>query len=108
MAAARKAFAGVLAVHKAVEIAEIFGAVTFAAAGAGELPGVRKRVLHPVGRRRMAGEKIEQAWIGAAGSGLEIGVALHVGQESRRAIRVKSRTCRNADTDAVGLEFLSA
>src|SRR5450830_992330 len=42
-AAAREALARILAIDYSVEIAEIFGAVAFARAGAAELPGIGKR-----------------------------------------------------------------
>ena len=56
----------------------------------------------------MAGKKIERARVGAAGGGLEVGIALHVGEKTRRAVGVESGARRNADADAVGFEFLGA
>ena len=107
-AAAREALARVLAIDHAVEIGEIFGAVAFAGAGAAELAGIGERVLHALGRRRMAGEKVERARIGAAAGRLDIGIALHVGEEARGAERIEAGARGNADADAVGLEFLRA
>ena len=106
--AARETFARVLAIDQAVEDGEIFGAVALATAGAAELACIGERVLHALGRRRMAREEIDAARIRAAVAGLQIRIALHVGQEARRAVGIETGARRNADTDAVGLEFLRA
>ena len=44
----------------------------------------------------------------AAGARSEIGLALHVGEEARGAVGIEAGARRNADADAVGLEFLRA
>src|SRR5215813_4850937 len=108
MAAARKAFAGVLAINKAVDAREIFAAIPLAGAWPGELTGVRQRVLDAVGGCRMAGKEIERARVHAAGTRFQVGVALHVGEETRCTIRIESGARRDADTDAIGFEFLRA
>src|SRR5665213_1732144 len=97
---AHKAFARVLAIGQAVDIAEILVAVAFAGAWAAELARIGERVLDPLGCRRMADEKIGRARITAAGR-LEIGVALHIGEEARSAVRIEAGTRGNADADTV-------
>ena len=53
--AAGETFARVFAINNAIEIGEVVGAVALAGARPGKLAGIRQRVLHPLGRRRMAG-----------------------------------------------------
>ena len=82
VAAAHQAFARIVAVDHAVDGGEIRLPLALAGARRPELARARLRVLDPLGRRRMAGEKVGRARLGAAGGRLEIGVALHVGEEA--------------------------
>ncbi len=106
--AADEAFARVLAIDDVVDGGEIGFAVAFAALGRGILPGGVLRVLHALGRRRMRRQEILRARIERGLAGLQFGIALHRGQEARRAIGIEMGARRNADADAVGLEFLLA
>ena len=106
--AAHKAFARVFAIDDVVDRGEIGFAVALAAFGRGVLPRRVLRVLHALGRRRMRRQEILRARIERGLAGLHRGVALHRGQEARRAIGIEMRARRNADADAVGLELLRA
>ena len=107
-AAAHEAFARILAIDDVVDGGEIGLAVALAAFGRGVLPGGGLRVLHALRRRRMRRQEVLRARIERGLAGLQFGVALHRGQEARRAIGIEMRARRNADADAVGLEFLRA
>ena len=72
------------------------------------MPGAGLRVLHALGRRRMRRQEILRARIERGLAGLQRRIALHRGEEARRAIGIEMRAGRNADADAVGLEFLRA
>ena len=74
----------------------------------GELPRRVLRVLHPLRRCRMRRQKILRARIERGLAGLQRGIALHRGQETRGAVGVELGARRNADADAVGLELLGA
>ena len=106
--AAHETFARVLAIDDVVDRGEIGLAVAFAAFRRGILPGGGLRVLHPLRRRRMRRQEVLRARIDRGLAGLQLGVALHRGQEARGAIGVEMRARRNADADAVGLELLGA
>ena len=106
--AAHKAFAGVLAIDDVVDRGEIGLAVALGALRRGVLPGAGLRVLHAFGRRRMRGQEILRAGIERGLAGLHRRIALHRGEEARRAIGIEMGAGRNADADAVGLEFLRA
>ena len=56
----------------------------------------------------MAREEIAEARIAIALAGLELGVALHGGEEAHRAVGIETGARCDADADAVGLEFLRA
>src|SRR5262245_15928466 len=103
----REPFAWILAINHAVEGGEILDVVALAAAGAAELARIGERVLHALGRCRMAREEIDAARRGAIAC-LEIRVALHVGQEARRAVGIETGACRDSHANAVGLELLRA
>ena len=107
-AAAHEAFAGIFAIDDVVDRGEIGLAVALAAFRRGVLPGDGLRVLHPLGRRRMRRQEILRARIERGLAGLQRRIALHRGQEARRAVGIEMRARRNADADAVGLEFLRA
>ena len=66
------------------------------------------RVRDPLRRCRMRGQEVLRARIERGLAGLQLGVAFHRGQEARRAIGIEMRARRDADADAVGLEFLGA
>ena len=108
MPAASEPLARVFAVNQPGEAAEIFCTVAFAGAWPAELARIGEGVFDTLGRCRVGRQKIQRAWIRAAARCLEIGVALHVGQESRRSERIEAGACGYADADAVGLEFLCA
>ena len=107
-AAAHKTFARVFAVDHVVQRIEIGLAVALAGAGRGELPRIGLRVLHALGCRRMRGQEIQRARIGAVAGGAQRGVALHRGEEAHRAERIEAGARGDADADAVRLEFLRA
>ena len=107
-AAAHESFARVLAEHHAVEVVEIGAAVARAGARSAELAGVNQCVLDALGGRWMRRQEVERALIGVAAGRLEIGVALHAGEEARGAERIEAGAGRHADADAVGLELLRA
>ena len=104
--AADEAFARILAIDDVVDGGEIGFAVALAALGRGILPRVGLRVLDALGRCRMRRQKVLRARIERGLAGLQRRVALHRGQEARRAIGVEMGARGNADADAVGLEFL--
>ncbi len=106
--AAHEAFAGVFAIDDVVDRGEIGFAITFAALRRGVLPRACLRVLHALGRRRVRGQEVLRARIERGLAGLQRRVALHRGEEARRAIGIETGARRNADADAVGLELLRA
>ena len=61
-----------------------------------------------LGRCRMRRQEVLRARIERGLAGLQLGIALHRGQEARRAIGIEMRVRRDADADAVGLELLVA
>ena len=83
--AAHKAFARVLAIDDVVDRGEIVLAVALGVFGRGVLPRDGLRVLHALRRRRMRGEEILRARIERGLAGLQLGIALHRGQEARAA-----------------------
>ncbi len=106
--AAHEALARILAIDDVVDGGEIGFAVALAALRRGVLPCGVLRVLHPLRRCRMRRQEVLHARIERGLAGLQRGVALHRGQETRGAIGIEMRPRRNADADAVGLEFLGA
>src|SRR6185437_107653 len=101
------AFAWVFAVDQAIEIADIFRMIALAAAGTGELASIGERIFDPLWRCGMARQEIGSMRLRTVG-GLEIGIALHVREETRCAKGIEPGARGNADPDTVGLEFLGA
>ena len=56
----------------------------------------------------MRGQEVLRARIDRGLARLQLGIALHRGQEARRAVGIEMGARRNADADAVRLEFLGA
>src|SRR5262245_45751929 len=108
-AAAREAFAWILAVDKAVDGGEIGFPIAFAAARCGELACVALRIAHALGCGGMRGQEFDRprvelhprVW-------LEVRVAPHRGEEAHGAVGIVPGTRGDADADAVRLEFLGA
>ena len=105
---AHKAFARVFAIDDVVDRPEIGFAVAVAAFRRGILPRGGLRVLDALGRRRMRGEEILCTRIERGLADLQRRVALHRGEEARRAVGIEMRARREADADTVGLELLLA
>src|SRR4029077_5825558 len=109
-AATHEAFAGVFAVYHSVDAGEVGRLVAFAGAGRVELAGGPFRLFYALRRGRMRGEKIGRARIDVRlpGTGFELGIAPHRGEEACRAIGIVTGAPSNADADAVSLELLRA
>ena len=108
-AATHKSFARVFAVRYAVNRGEIGAPVAFAHSRRAELARAGLGVPHTLGRCRMRGQEVGRAVVDLPlGRRLDLGVAPHRGEEPRGAIGVVSGAGRDADADAVGLEFLGA
>ena len=106
--AAHEALARVLAIDDVVDRGEIGLAVALVALRRDVLPRGVLCVLHPLRRRRMRRQEVLRARIDRGLADLQLGIALHRGQEARRAEGIEMGARRNADADAVGLEFLGA
>src|SRR5262245_21719271 len=105
VAPACEPLAWVLAIDHAVEGGEVLDVVALTTSGPAKLARIGERVLHALGRCRMAREEIDASLPGAIAC-LEIRVALHVGQEARRAVGIETGACGDSHANAVGLELL--
>jgi hypothetical protein len=106
-AAAHETIDRILAIEHAVDACEIGRLVALAGRRGAVLAGIVLCVLDALGRGRMGGHKFERTAV-TARSGAQLGIALHGGEEPRRCERIVAGARRDTDTDAVGLEFLSA
>ena len=109
VAAAHQAFARIVAVDHAVDGGEIGLPLALAGARRPELAGARLRVLDPLGRGGMRGQEIGRARIDIGRARLpHLRIAPERGEEARRPVGIEAGPRRDADPDAVGLEFLGA
>ena len=88
-AAAHKSLARVFAINEIIDGREIAVPIAFDGFGRRILPRIRLRVLHALGRRRMRREEIQRARIGRRAACFQRRVALHRGEEARRAERIE-------------------
>ena len=56
----------------------------------------------------MRGQEVLRTWIDRGLARFQFRVSFHRGEEARRAVGIEMGTRRNADANAIGLEFLGA